>query len=238
MSLQWMPIESNPQIMNSFLRDLGLCEPWGLTEIISLDPDAADHVPKPCLAVILLLPITRKYKKFIRHVENLNEDNPVLLLDFAQPYFIKQTIKNACATIALIHAVANNMDRLEVLPDCILGKFLESTRQLSPEDRGQKLENDIDIANLHKAVAREGQGNLAGGNDDVDLHFITFVKYRNNVLELDGYKNKPIVHVVTDEENFVKHAFRVVQNYMNIDPADSRYNVLSLGPICQSSKNV
>lgn len=238
MSLRWMPIESNPDIMNSFLKDLGLCESWGLTEIISLDPDAAYLVPKPCLAVILLLPITKEYNKFIRQLENLNEGNPVLLSDPAEPYFIKQMIKNACGTIALIHAVANNMDRLELLPDCILGKFLESTRHLSPEDRGRKLKDDIDIANLHKAVANEGQGNLAGGNDDVDLHFITFVNYRNNVLELDGYKSEPIVHVVTDEENFVKDAFRVVQNYMNIDPCDSRYNVLSLGPICQSSVNM
>jgi len=28
-------------------------------------------------------------------------------------YFIKQTIGNACGTIGLIHAVANNQDRLE-----------------------------------------------------------------------------------------------------------------------------
>ncbi len=28
-------------------------------------------------------------------------------------YFIKQTIRNACGTIALVHALANNKDKIE-----------------------------------------------------------------------------------------------------------------------------
>ena len=64
-------------------------------------------------------------------------------LDGAEPYFMKQTISNACGTVALIHAIANNMDHLDILPDSILAKFLESTCQLSPEDRGRKLEENV-----------------------------------------------------------------------------------------------
>lgn len=232
MAVRWRPLESNPDVMNTFLRDLGLGEPWGMTDIISLDPDTTDLVAQPCLAVILLLPITDKYNEFTRQQEiDSNEIDPVLKLNAAEPYFMKQTIHNACGTIALIHAIANNIERLEVLPDSVLGKFLESTRQLSPVDRGRKLEENVDIANLHEVGAHEGQSETPGADDDVDLHFIALVNYGDHVVELDGRKNKPIVHAVTNNESFVKDAFKVAQKYMSIDPFNLRFSALSLGPV-------
>lgn len=54
-------------------------------------------------------------------------------------YFLRQTIKNACGTVALIHAVAN-ASQLELKSDSALQKFLESTKGMSPDERGAELE--------------------------------------------------------------------------------------------------
>lgn len=69
---------------------------------------------------------------------------------------MKQTISNACGTVALIHAVANNQDRV-ILNDGPLKRFLEATKDAGPEERAAKLEGDDDICETHDAVAQEGQ---------------------------------------------------------------------------------
>ena len=48
-----------------------------------------------------------KFENYIRQQESENKDQEIS----PSVYFIKQTIGNACGTIALIHAVANNLDR-------------------------------------------------------------------------------------------------------------------------------
>ena len=71
-------------------------------------------------------------------------------------YYMKQTISNACGTVAMIHAVANNQDKI-TLNDGPLKKFLEATKDASPEERAVKLEGDQDICETHDQVAQEGQ---------------------------------------------------------------------------------
>jgi ubiquitin carboxyl-terminal hydrolase L3 len=52
-----------------------------------------------------------------------------------------QTISNACGTVAMIHAVANNLDVVG-LDDGFLKNFVDATKDLSPEERAKKLEGD------------------------------------------------------------------------------------------------
>lgn len=58
-------------------------------------------------------------------------------------YYMKQTVRNGCGTVALIHAVANNESRLNLKPDSVVQKFLNATKDLSPEEKGKYLEQDI-----------------------------------------------------------------------------------------------
>jgi ubiquitin carboxyl-terminal hydrolase L3 len=54
---------------------------------------------------------------------------------------MKQTISNACGTVAMIHAVANNRDVIK-LDDGFLKTFLDSTKDDTPEEKAKKLEGD------------------------------------------------------------------------------------------------
>ena len=75
-------------------------------------------------------------------------------------YYMKQTISNACGTVAMIHAVANNLDKI-TLNDGSLKKFLEETAAATPEDRATKLEADDGICEVHDSCAKEGQTSVS-----------------------------------------------------------------------------
>lgn len=71
-------------------------------------------------------------------------------------YFMKQTIGNACGTVAMIHSIANNLDTIH-LEDGVLKTFLSETSSGTPEERAGKLEDNASVCNIHDEVAREGQ---------------------------------------------------------------------------------
>ncbi|XP_036153766.1 ubiquitin carboxyl-terminal hydrolase isozyme L3 isoform X4 [Myotis myotis] len=72
-------------------------------------------------------------------------------------YFMKQTISNACGTIGLIHAIANNKDKMHFESGSTLKKFLEESVSMSPEERARYLENYDAIRVTHETSAHEGQ---------------------------------------------------------------------------------
>ncbi|XP_048450377.1 ubiquitin carboxyl-terminal hydrolase isozyme L3-like, partial [Rhincodon typus] len=74
-----------------------------------------------------------------------------------QVYFMKQTISNACGTVGLIHALANNRDKLEFEPNSVMKKFLDYSSSLSPEEKAKYLEKDESIRVTHEFSAQEGQ---------------------------------------------------------------------------------
>ena len=69
---------------------------------------------------------------------------------------MKQTISNACGTVAMIHSVANNLDVIN-LENGILKDFLDSTKGVTPEERAKQLEENIQVSEVHDNIAREGQ---------------------------------------------------------------------------------
>jgi ubiquitin carboxyl-terminal hydrolase L3 len=61
-------------------------------------------------AVLLLFPVSEGYMAYRR--ESAASETPADILDSV--FFMKQTIGNACGTIGIIHAIANNVDRIEL----------------------------------------------------------------------------------------------------------------------------
>ena len=47
---------------------------------------------------------------------------------------------------------------------------------------------------MHTETARSGQTETPNLEDDVDLHFVTFVEHDGFLIELDGSRNSPVNH--------------------------------------------
>jgi len=214
---QWVPLESNPEVLNEYASQLGLniqelafCDVWGL------DDELLDAVPKPVCAVLMLYPITEKSEKAM-------EDEEKRLAQSGQEvssrvFYMRQTISNACGTIALLHAVGNNMDKTAVLDDSFFKEFFGRTKGMTPAEIGAYLENppadgpNIEVA--HSAAASLGQTAPPQPGEEVNLHFVTFVTVDGNLYELDGRKKSPVNHGPSTPETLLNDAVRVVKRFI------------------------
>ncbi|KAG1959967.1 ubiquitin carboxyl-terminal hydrolase isozyme L3 isoform X1 [Pimephales promelas] len=223
---RWLPLEANPEVMNQFLRQLGLVPTWQFGDVYGLEPEVLSLVPRPVCAVLLLFPITEKYETFRQEEEaKIKAQGQEVSSDV---YFMKQTIGNACGTIGLIHAVANNQRHLEFEPNSPLKAFLLQSAKMSPEEKAAFLEKDESIRVTHESSAQEGQTEAPGLDEKVDLHFIAFVNVEGNLYELDGRKPFPIVHGKTTDDTFLEDSAEVCKKFMARDPQELRFTVVAL----------
>ncbi|XP_021037439.1 ubiquitin carboxyl-terminal hydrolase isozyme L3 isoform X1 [Mus caroli] len=152
---RWLPLEANPEVTNQFLKQLGLHPNWQFVDVYGMEPELLSMVPRPVCAVLLLFPITEKYEVFRTEEEEKIKSQGQDVT--SSVYFMKQTISNACGTIGLIHAIANNKDKMHFESGSTLKKFLEESVSMSPEERAKYLENYDAIRVTHETSAHEGQ---------------------------------------------------------------------------------
>jgi ubiquitin carboxyl-terminal hydrolase L3 len=104
-------IENNPEVMSSLVHKLGLSKALSFHDVFSIDdPDLLAFVPRPASALLLVFPVSKPYELFRvqedtkrAEYEGKGPDQPVL--------WYKQTIRNACGLIGLLHAVSNGNSR-------------------------------------------------------------------------------------------------------------------------------
>ena len=62
---RWFPLESNPDVMNKFLGQMGfIIDQYCLTDVFSTEEWALGMVPKPVLGVLFLYPITENTEAY------------------------------------------------------------------------------------------------------------------------------------------------------------------------------
>ncbi|KYN04249.1 Ubiquitin carboxyl-terminal hydrolase isozyme L3 [Cyphomyrmex costatus] len=218
--MAWVPLESNPE----FLHKLGVPKKWSILDVYGLESELLAIIPRPVLAVILLYPISSKIEKTKEEQAEVKDSKN----DAAESvYHIKQSISNACGTIALLHSVANNLDMIQ-LEDGFFKKFLEETKGLSYIERGERLEKAQDIIDTHMESAQEGQTEAPAEDVEVYHHFVAFIHKDGSLYELDGRKSAPISHGSTTPETLLDDAARVCKEYMEHDPTEVRFTVVAL----------
>jgi ubiquitin carboxyl-terminal hydrolase L3 len=197
--------------MSSLVHNLGLSKALSFHDVFSIDdPDLLAFVPRPASALLLVFPVSRAYEMFrMQEDEKKSEyqgkgaEEPVL--------WYKQTIRNACGLIGLLHAVSNGNSRGFIGMDgCArrvhkanadskteqgsdLEKLVTDATPLEPIERADLLYNSQSLERAHQSAAVEGQSTAPNAEDNIDLHYVCFVKdERNNLWEMDGRRKGPL----------------------------------------------
>lgn len=146
---QWIPLESNPEVLSKFGLALGISPTLSFSDVWSLD--LLDMVPSPRYAVLLLFPLTEK----ITAAETRSDISNYELDPTKQPYFCRQTIGNACGTIALLHAAINSNAPIAPLTEgSFLDRFKRLTEDMSPSERATALQEDVSLEEVHQHFAQ------------------------------------------------------------------------------------
>ncbi|NP_001266627.1 ubiquitin carboxyl-terminal hydrolase isozyme L1 [Oreochromis niloticus] len=220
--MEWTPMEINPEMLNKMMGKLGVGESWRFVDVLGLEGEQLSSVPKPCCALMLLFPLTQQHETFrAQQADKVSGGS--------EAYFLKQTAVNSCGTIALLHAVANNKDKMTFDGASALKKFLDETANMSPDDRAKHLEKNQAIFDAHNEIAAQGQCRPEA--DKVNFHFIAFVNVNGQLYEFDGKINGPVNHGHTKEESFVMDAAKVCRGFMEREKGEVRFSAVAL---CQN----
>ena len=201
--------------MTKFLTSLGMSSDYGLVDVVGFDEDLLSFLPQPILAMILLYPCN-----------SVNEPCDVATVP-PEVFYMKQTIGNACGTIALIHSIGNLRKTISFQPGSVLDKFFKETETMTPAERAARLENDHVFARSHEETAKDGQTAAPSLEDEVEHHFIAFVQVGGRLYELDGVKKGPIDHGPSSPETFAVDAGKVCQAVIAKNP-DRTYTAVAV----------
>ncbi|WPT17772.1 Ubiquitin carboxyl-terminal hydrolase isozyme L3 [Picochlorum sp. SENEW3] len=221
---RWVPLEANPDVLNSFAQKLGAVNIGGteshhsgggysFQDVYGLDEELLAMVPQPVLAVILLYPLTEASET--ARLEELARAKQDAAAARGSVFYMKQTIGNACGTIALLHCIGNNTDSVSFKDGSFLDEFVKSTDDFSPEARGEYLENPPEggpsIDAIHADAAHQGQTEAPSVDDAINLHFVAFVEHEGGLWELDGRRAGPVYHGETTPQSLLHHVAAVVK---------------------------
>jgi len=234
----WLPLESNPDVLNPFVRRLGLPADWAFCDVFGLDDELLCMVPQPCVAVCLLYPSAKisQARRAAQRIAAAQQPPPPPELVFMMQ---KDGIGNACGTIACVHAIANGHSsghfQLQSGP---LLEFLGETKQLDAAGRGDALLRAKDLQELSDTTAAAGETEGAGTDDAQNSHFIAFVRIGGLLYELDGRNfdkeqaepmAQPFCHGATSDATFLADAAKVIrEDVIARDPTSHNFNVVAL----------
>ncbi|KAF1919709.1 hypothetical protein BDU57DRAFT_527661 [Ampelomyces quisqualis] len=190
---RFVPLENNPEVMSALVHKLGLSQKLAFHDVFSIDePDLLAFVPRPAHALLLVFPVSETYEKF-RMQEDKDRPEYQAYGPDEEVVWYKQTIGNACGLIGLLHGVSNGTARDNIDPESDLAKLLRDAIPLKPIERADLLYDSEALESAHQAAATEGDTSAPAAEDNVDLHYVCFVKSQNNQLwELDGRRKGPL----------------------------------------------
>ncbi|CAB3243109.1 unnamed protein product [Arctia plantaginis] len=221
-----LPMESNPDTMNKYLQKLGVSDKWRMVDVIGLEGEALQWVPRPVLAVVLLFPLSEAYEKHRTEEEKeLQEKNVPPPKDL---FHLKQVLSNVCGTIALVHSVANNINNIDI-SDGLLKNYLTEAKGLDASAKGALLENSTAILEAYKEIARS-EDEPGETEEHVNNHFVTFIHKDGGLYELDGRKSFAVNHGNTTPETLLEDAAKVCRQFIAREPDNIGFTVVALVP--------
>ena len=225
----WLPLESNPDVINDYVQKMGLdVSKISFHDVMSTEEWALGMIPRPVLAVIMLFPIKPSTEEHRREETERIRTNGQICSE--QCYYMKQTVGNACGTVGILHALGNVQSHplYHVTDGTYLQEFYATTANMTPDEIAAYLEADDKIEEIHASAAEEGQTDAPAPDEDVDTHFVCFSCVDGYLYELDGRKGSPINHGMVSEGMLLETAIDVVKQFMARDPEEVRFTIMAL----------
>lgn len=180
-SKRWFPLECNPEVMDRYIRRLGVKESPSagqvveFTDVFGFEPELLGMVPPTVRAVLLLYPITAENETAAQ--ASIAAQGAVDTADpNSSPFFLRQTISNACGTVGLVHAIMNNRDVVTFESESFFHKFATATVTMTPVERAAALEVDDRLEEQQAVATSEGQTENQHIDTDINTHFICYVE--------------------------------------------------------------
>jgi ubiquitin carboxyl-terminal hydrolase L3 len=243
--------------MSSLVHKLGLSPSLSFHDVYSLtDPSLLDFVPRPAHALLLVFPVSSAYDS-----SRLAEDASLPEYTGSGPdeevLWYKQTIGNACGLIGLLHAASNGLvrDFIGMLYSLIkhgkiaqnslllahptpLDTLISTALPLRPDARARVLETSSTLAAAHASAASQGDTAPPEASAEVDLHYVAFVKSKeNNLWELDGERKGPLNRGKLDEGDDILSEkaiemgpMRYLKREEGKAGGELRFSIVALGP--------
>lgn len=122
--------------------------------------------------------------------------------------------------------------------DSDLYKLVKDATPLGPIERADLLYNSEALESAHQSAASQGQSDAPDANDDVDLHFVCFVKdERNRLWEMDGRRKGPLDRGqlgegedVLSEKALDLGPRKFIQREIAISGGELRFSLITLAP--------
>lgn len=200
----FVPLENNPEVMTRLAHELGLSSSLQFHEVYSLtEPSLLEFLPRPAHALLLVFPITDTYEKFRTQEDSSRPDYSGSGSEEPVVWF-KQTIRNACGLIGLLHAITNGEAREQIQAGSDLEQLLKQALPLDPVQRAELLYQSRSLEAAHATAAATGDSTAPDASAAIDLHFVAFIKdQENNLWELDGRRKGPLNRGKLDAESDV-----------------------------------
>jgi ubiquitin carboxyl-terminal hydrolase L3 len=234
----FVPLENNPEVMTSLVHELGLSPTLQFHDVYSLtEPSLLAFLPRPALALLLVFPVTSTYETH-RHEEDASKEHYNGSGEGEEVVWFKQTIRNACGLIGLLHSVTNGEAREHIIENSDLDQLLKEAIPLKPTERAELLYKSQALEAAHQTAAQKGDTTAPAAEANVDLHFVAFVKDKNgDLVELDGRRRGPLNRGKLGPEDDVlseKGQELGVQAFLKREEeaggGELRFSVVMLGP--------
>ncbi|EOD52029.1 Peptidase C12 ubiquitin carboxyl-terminal hydrolase 1 [Neofusicoccum parvum] len=227
----FVPLENNPVVFSHLIRALGVSSELSFHDVYSIDePSLLKAIPRPALALIFICPgktyhAARDAELAALEAYDGSGEYPVM--------WFKQTIREACGLMGLLHAVCNGGARAYITPGSSLDEFRRAAVPLKTKERGELLYNSEALERAHAAAAQLGDTEAPALGVDANGHFICFVKGDDGHLwELCGTKG-PIDRGELEEgdDALSERALRLgVRTFLEKAGDDPNFSLVALAP--------
>ena len=207
---EWCEIENNPSVFTQLIKNIGV-KGVQFEEILSLD--SLENSNSTIYGLIFI-------NKFVKNIMN----TPNILSNWDKDlFFSRQLIENSNATQAILSILLNNEDKLDIGSN--LREFKLSMTDMNPLERG------LTFSNSEKIKKEHNKFKITNNEGDI-YHFVTFIHFKNEIYEIDGLREGPIlIDKNVEFKDWIKKVISTLNGKINFyTNNDIKFNLMALIP--------